>query len=330
MSSTPKVVDLFSGAGGFSCGFEMAGFESVGGFDIDESAVETYNENHSGVGIVADLTEYTGNRICDETDTKKDEIIGVVGGPPCQGFSTANGNRNAEDERNQLVFHYARLVSELDAEFFVMENVPGILSIADGTVPDQIVSQFSEYGYDCVYRKINTAQYGVPQKRERVIFVGVKTTADVSPAEMFPEPTHMSDEYVTVTQAFDGLPRLEAGEETENIPNHRAPNHHDSTVERISKADYGEKVPYDSWSQKTRLHPNEASPTILAGKRSNYHRAHPEDDRGLTVRERARLQTFPDTFVFKGSVTDQRRQTGNAVPPLFAHQLAEVLKKNLV
>lgn len=329
MSTQPKVVDLFSGAGGFSCGFEMAGFESVGGFDVDESAVETYDTNHSGDGIVADLTAYTGNQVCTELGVTKSDIVGVVGGPPCQGFSTANGERDAEDDRNQLVFHYARLVNELDAEFFVMENVPGILSIADGDVPTQIVDQFAEYGYSCMFRKINTAEYGVPQKRERVIFVGVKAESSVNIESLFPDPTHSNEDFVTVTQAFDGLPRLNAGEEDETIPNHRAPNHQQSTVERISKAGHGEKVPYDSWSQKTRLHPDRAAPTILAGKRSNYHRAHPEDDRGLTVRERARLQSFPDSFEFKGSVTDQRRQTGNAVPPVFAHQLAEMIKQIL-
>lgn len=328
---TNKIVDLFCGAGGFSVGFENTGeFESVGGFDVDESAVQTYDENHNGDGKVADLTNYTGERICDELKVHSDEIVGVVGGPPCQGFSNANRNRNEDDERNQLVFHFARLVDELHPKFFVMENVPGILTIADGSVPEQIVDKFEEYGYSVVYRKLNTAEYGVPQKRERVIFIGVRDDQTVQPQTLFPEKTHSASDFVTVSEAFDGLPRLEAGETDETIPNHRAPNHQSQTVERISKADYGEEVPYDSWSQKTRLHPNEPSPTILAGKRSNYHRAHPDDDRGLTVRERARIQSFPDWFEFKGPVTDQRRQSGNAVPPKLAESIAKQITINLL
>lgn len=328
---THKIVDLFCGAGGFSVGFENTGqFESAGGFDVDESAVQTYDENHNGRGVVADLTEYTGERICNELNIQDEDIVGVVGGPPCQGFSNANRNRNEDDERNQLVFHFARLVNELQPHFFVMENVPGILTIADGTIPDQIVERFAEYGYAVAYKKLNTAEYGVPQKRERVIFVGVKNEQQVQPQSLFPSKSHAPSEFVTVDDAFEGLPRLDAGETDETIPNHRAPNHQSQTVERISKADYGEEVPYDSWSQKTRLHPNEPSPTILAGKRSNYHRAHPEDDRGLTVRERARIQSFPDSFKFKGPVTDQRRQSGNAVPPKLAEVIAEQITSKLL
>lgn len=327
---THKIVDLFCGAGGFSVGFESQGFESVGGFDVDESAVQTYDANHSGKGITGDLTDYTGDRICTELDVQKEDITGVVGGPPCQGFSNANRNRNEDDERNQLVFHFARLVSELEPEFFVMENVPGILTIADGSVPEQIIDEFASYGYSVAFKKLNTAEYGVPQKRERVIFIGVKQSLGVNPLTLFPDKTHAKTDYQTVQDALEGLPRLEAGEEDETIPNHRAPNHQSQTVERISKAGHGEKVPYDSWSQKTRLHPNEPSPTILAGKRSNYHRAHPEDDRGLTVRERARIQSFPDTFEFKGSVTDQRRQSGNAVPPKLASAIAEKIWSELL
>lgn len=172
--------------------------------------------------------------------------MGVVGGPPCQGFSNANRNRTEDDERNQLVFHFARLVQELHPQFFVMENVPGIMTIADGTIPEKIVKQFAEYGYTVEYRKINTAEYGVPQKRERVIFIGVRNESSVHPQDLFPSKSHSNSEFVTVEDAFDGLPRLEAGETDDSIPNHRAPNHQSQTVERISKADYGEEVPYDS------------------------------------------------------------------------------------
>lgn len=326
--SKRKIVDFFCGAGGFSNGFEQEGFETIGGFDIDESAVETFDANHDGVGVQADLTELSGSDVEELTDTDASDIVGVVGGPPCQGFSTANRERDEDDERNQLVFHFACLVNDLNPQFFVMENVPGILTIGDSDVPELIVDQFKEYGYETLYKKVNTEEYGVPQSRERVIFVGVRDDVAASPVDLFPKPTH-TDKRITVTDAFDGLPRLDAGETDADIPNHRAPNHQSQTVERIAKADYGEKIPYDSWSQKTRLHPDEPAPTILAGKRANYHRAHPDDDRGLTVRERARLQSFPDEFVFKGSVTDQRRQTGNAIPPKLAQSIAQSVKEEL-
>lgn len=315
-------IDLFCGAGGFSEGARQAGVQVIAGADYDESAVKTHEANHpDSLSIQQDLVELTPEGFCDTYDINPDDIDIVTGGPPCQGFSNANYTRDIEDERNNLVYIFSEYVTYLQPEFVIMENVPGIQSLDEGVYVDGVVSDLEDAGYTVTFKVINTAEYGVPQKRNRFILLASKNhTVE------FPDPTHTESEFKTVEEAIGDLPIVKAGEEDESVLNHRAPNHHQSTVERISRADPGEPIPYDNWSQKTRLHPDEPAPTLLAGKRSNFHKAHPETNRGLTVRERARIQSFPDSYEFIGPVTHQRRQTGNAFPPEMARVLLEHLQ----
>lgn len=314
-----KAIDLFCGAGGISQGLEDAGIDVVAAIDYMDWAVDTHEENHKNcLAVQEDLSELSPKEFFEKYDQlDREEIDLVAGGPPCQGFSNANYKRKVDDERNNLVFRFVDYVQYIDPRYVMMENVPGIKSLEDGKYVSEIYDELSDSGYDINFGIINTADYGVPQTRNRFILI-----ADRDGKSYFPEKTHNESDYVTVEEAFEDLPDLEVGEKSDKIPNHRASNHQQKTVNKIAKADWGETIPYENWGQKSRLHPKEPSPTLLAGKRINFHKAHPDFNRGLTVRERARIQTFPDNYEFEGSLTEQKRQTGNAFPPKAAQKIA--------
>lgn len=309
-----KALDLFCGAGGMTLGLSNAGIEFVSGVDYDEDAIKTYSNNMPHVGRVMNLSETTPYELEKELGVSPGEIDMVCGGPPCQGFSIANWERDENDSRNTLVESFVDHIKHFEPDVFLMENVKGILSLADGDYFTHVVSELEKDGYDVIASVMNVADYGVPQYRNRVIIQGRK---DIPPR--FPQP--LMGERKTVRNAIGDLPNLASGADS-NISNHNAPDHTDETIQRISETKPGETI-YDSWGQKVRLERDEPSPTLMAGKRATFHFAHPTDDRGLTVRERARLQTFPDDFVFFGSVTQQRRQVGNAVPVEFARCLGD-------
>lgn len=323
-SNTLYALDLFCGAGGISEGItEIAQVELLFGVDYDEHAIKTHEKNHSASkSLEENLVELSPQEFEEEYDVTPEDVDIIVGGPPCQGFSNANFTRQKNDKRNNLVFIFTEYIDYFAPTYVLMENVPGIESLEDGFFVSEVCSDLSSSGYTFNHSVINTADYGVPQKRERFIILATRNDIETV---TFPQPTVTENNYKTVEDAFSNLPNLSAGNESDMYLNHRAPNHQSKTVTRISKADWGEPIPYDNWSQKTRLHPKKPAPTLLAGKRSNFHKAHPSDDRGLTVRERARLQSFPDEYEFVGPVTAQRRQTGNAFPPKAATVLLQHL-----
>ncbi len=343
-----KVIDLFCGGGGLSSGFDEAGFDIIAGVDHEGAFEDTFRHNHDSRFLEADLSDISGQGILDQLGYDSGDLDGVIGGPPCQGFSLAGAKTEPADERNYLVTNFVKAVYEIEPDWFVMENVPRITTMEDGKVLEYLLSQFDKIGYETEWSVLNAADYGVPQKRQRAFFIGHKNIGGME----FPEPTFrestkqqtlFSDREPprTVRDAFSDLPSLNPGEEKssyvsdptgeyqeemrnngESLTNHRAPNHGDKVVSRIEQAPPGEEIPYDSWTQKRRLAYDEPAPTLLAGPRPTYHFAHPSDDRGLSVRERARLQSFPDDYLFKGPVTKQRQMTGNAVPPLLSRAVA--------
>ena len=355
MKNNMQILDLFCGAGGLSVGFDREGYDVVGGVDFEGAFSETFEHNHDAEFIEADLSEVTGTRILDQLGYDPGDIDGVVGGPPCQGFSLAGAKTNPADERNFLVTNFIKSVYEMDPDWFVMENVPRISTMEDGKVLEYILSQFDKIGYNTGWSVLNAADYGVPQNRERAFFIGHKTNKNID----FPEATFRKSNKQqtlftdrepprTVYDAFGDLPSLEPGEEkvgynsepegeyqnemrrdNPKLTSHRAPNHGQKVVSRIEKASPGEKIPYDSWSQKRRLKYEEPAPTLLAGPRPTYHFAHPSDNRGLSVRERARLQSFSDNYLFKGPITKQRQMTGNAVPPLLSQAVARAISDQI-
>lgn len=342
-----NVIDLFSGAGGLSYGFESAGFNVLLGIDNDAKALETFELNHNGAkSICGDITQITY-----ENDIKPligdKEIDVIIGGPPCQGMSLS-GPRKFDDPRNKLYLSYIRLVDEMKPKAFVIENVPGLVGLFDGQIKDSIIEKFTAMGYDIKYQILCAADYGVPQNRRRVVFVGMKKGTFTYPAP--------SEKKVTCSMALDDLPPLvdSLGEEnapyatephndyqklmrakSKSVKNHIAASHSEKVKNIISLVPDGgnyKDLPEEykrtrnfhvAW---TRFASNKPAPTIDTGHRHHFHYKY---NRVPTVRECARLQSFPDDFIFLGNKTQQFRQVGNAVPPLMAQAIAESLKKEL-
>lgn len=342
-----NVIDLFCGAGGLSYGFESAGFNILLGIDNDAKALETFELNHKGSkSICGDITNITYNdHIKPLLGDKRIDVI--IGGPPCQGMSLS-GPRKFDDPRNKLYLSYIRLVKEIQPKAFIIENVPGLVGLFKGQIKDSIIEKFSEMGYHIEYKILCSADYGVPQSRKRVIFVGTQNGKFEYPS--------INTNTVTCSMALSDLPALEdnIGEEVSDYAsnpqnhyqqlmrkhssvlfNHVAARHSDKVRTIISLVPDGgnyKDLPEEYRSSRnfhvawTRFASNKPAPTIDTGHRHHFHYKY---NRVPTVRECARLQSFPDDFKFLGNKTQQFRQVGNAVPPLMAQAIAEQLKKIL-
>lgn len=382
-----RYIDLFAGAGGFSLGFKLAGFEHICSIEKDEWAVDTLMANFDNEHIIkADLTTYDGYNLF-----KKSSIDVIIGGPPCQGFSNANSNNfDVNDPRNSLFINFAKWVGELQPKFFVMENVKGILSKKNKKgerISNIILKTFQSYGYEVEVWILNAAEYGVPQNRERVFFVGNRLKLNIEK----PIPTHTlnsSDSKlqnaITVGEAILDLPAIKAKEgkeianydkeatnpyqkwareNSEKVFNHVSMKHTNRLVERFRLIQEGNKLEDLNEELKVRmrngegqlsktkfnsnyrhLHKDSISNTIPASFYSSF--IHPTIPRNITAREAARIQSFPDYYIFKGDRTivskklrerlgkpgerlSQYNQVGNAVPPLLAKHIALALEKSL-
>lgn len=339
-----NVLDLFCGCGGLSLGFEEAGYNVLLGIDIWEDALKTYAYNHKHSKILcADMSTLRGE---DVKDIIGDNCVDVIiGGPPCQGFSIA-GKRIVNDDRNKLYKGFVRMVEYFKPKAFVMENVPNILSIGDGAVRETIINDFKSLGYTVETKVLTASDYGVPQNRRRAVFVGLtKGNFD------FDIP--MVAEKVTTKEALSDLPEqsIEDGgkysvESTSGyqklmrinsigVYNHEVTQHNEQTVRIISMVPDGgnyKDLPKEFQETRkvhiawTRLNSKRPSITIDTGHRHHFHY---KWNRVPTVRESARIQSFPDDFIFLCSKTSQYKQVGNAVPPLMAKAIAEQLKKQL-
>jgi DNA (cytosine-5)-methyltransferase 1 len=353
-SKALRCLDLFCGAGGLSTGMHMAGFETVTGIDLDELAIDTFNKNKLGKGIVADIEKISSEevkRICGGT------VDLIVGGPPCQGMSLS-GSRNETDKRNHLYKSFVRIVTDLSPQAILLENVPGLVSLFDGKIRDAILADFTSIGYRMQYKILRASDYGVPQHRRRVVFIGFKDK-DFD----YPEVTHfenphkksekpmvsckdaLSDlpplpetsflgantqEYVMqATNEFQKLMRLHSGA----VLNHIAAKHSDkvrSIIALVSPGKNYNSLPLELKGTRkfhvawTRFPEDTPSPTIDTGHRHHFHY---HECRVPTVRECARLQSFPDDFQFYGNKTQQFRQVGNAVPPLMAKALGIAIRR---
>ena len=303
------ITSLFSGAGGLDLGLIQAGNTVIWANDIDKDAVETYRTN-------------IGNHInCkDIKDVPLSEIPSsdvVVGGFPCQGFSLANLKRDISDERNQLYLFFYSIVKDKKPKFFIAENVKGILSLGNGSIIRQIVADFDSAGYLVEVYKVNVADYGVPQHRERVIIIGQrKDIADHMLFE-FPAPSHSESDvnlkpWVSIKDALSSVP-TDYNEDSD-------PNAYGSKYRFVER----------NFTAHRLTNPNRPSPTILArgnGKGGVCAIPHYNGERRLTIRESAIIQTFPFSFVFHGKMGSCYRQIGNAVPVLFAKRLGAELKR---
>ncbi|MDR2829517.1 MAG: DNA cytosine methyltransferase [Methanobrevibacter sp.] len=336
------VVDLFCGAGGASTGFISAGFNVILGIDYFEPAMATFLHNHeNSPGILGDIKR-VDERIVRECIGDTDVKV-VIAGVPCQGFSLSNRKRYEDDPRNQLFYEFIRFIEMLEPDMVMLENVSGMKSMGNGKVVKEIESKIAEAGmkngkkYKVQHRMLNAAEYGVPQLRNRLIFLGASENYSIRwPKKVYSK----TGQFLTVEDAIGDLPRLQSNETkicyeaspknkfqekmrqgSKIILNNKAPNHPKSTIERIKYTKPGKPM-YDKYKQRIRLHWGFPSPTqVCGGIRPQFQFGHPNDDRGLTIRERARIQTFPDNYEFLGGIVQGRVQTGNAVPPLLAEAI---------
>ena len=343
----PIVVELFCGCGGTSCGFEMAGYNIAVGVDIHEPSIKTFQKNHPNCStILGDIRTIKPEDIEKLLGGRKIDVL--IGGVPCQGFSLNNKKRNANDERNYLYLEFLRFVKALKPRAVVIENVSGMRSTKNGEFVKNIENEISKAGnYKVKSQMLNAADYGVPQKRQRLIFVGVKgkNYFDFDKIKKTNGPGTGKD-YVTVKEAIGDLPSLGNNEEkneykcaafsdyqkfmrkgVNELTCHKAPNHPEDTIKKIAQTNPGEPM-YPKFKQRIRLAWNIQSPTqVSGGIRPQFQFGHPEDNRGLSIRERCRIQSFPDWFQIDGGIVQARVQTGNAVPPLLAMAVANELKK---
>jgi len=351
-NNPPTVIDLFSGAGGLSWGFKTAGFKFLLSIDHNATAIDTYQSNLCHGALCGEITE----------STKLPRADVIIGGPPCQGFSSA-GLRRANDHRNTLVGVFAELIAEHRPRAFVFENVEGFLSVDGGERMLDLLGPLIAAGYRIHLRKINAANYGVPQHRKRVIAIG-----GLGWNPTFPAPTHMAfgapgasrslrhlPPASTLHDALDGL-RLPTMEPPGIPQGHFVKPITEGDLQRIKRLKSGQTMrdlPPELWHQSyirrayrrvmdgtpterrggapaglRRLRRDEPCKAVTSGAISEF--VHPSEDRFLTLRECARVQTFSDRFIFTGNVSEQILQIGNAVPPLLAEQIARTLYKDLI
>ncbi len=303
-----RVISLFSGAGGLDLGLVQAGHQVIWANDFDNDCVETY-KNNIGNHIVSGSIENIRSEDIPNGDV-------VVGGFPCQGFSQANRLRFEEDERNRLYLEFLRVVKDKQPKWFLAENVRGILSLGGGKAIDKIEKDFASTGYRVQKQLFNTANYGVPQSRWRVIIAGTRIDLGDEQSYIYPMPTHSK-------KPEDGLqPWVSIGVALQCIPDPEEP--HDLLNHICSKY----KVTNRNFTGHRTTDPNKPSPTILArgnGKGGVCAIQHPRNHRRMSIREQAIVQTFPNNFEFYGKLNSCYRQVGNAVPVLFAKHLGNML-----
>lgn len=342
-------IDLFCGCGGLSKGFLDAGFRVLVGVDNNQPALDTFKRNHKGgISLNADLSKQeTFDRIKEIANGKIIDVI--IAGPPCQGFSVT-GPRNFDDPRNKLYLAVIEAVKQYQPKGFIIENVPGMATLYHGEIKEEILRRFRAMNYNTECRILCAADYGVPQTRKRLVFMGIRHDVGVP---KFPIPVLTPTNYVTCKDAISDLPSLvddigtEQAEYSEvpkteyqkkmrglcnTLHNHVGTRHTKLVIDTISLVPEGgnyKDLP-SGWGESRKFHEawtrydgNKPSKTIDTGHRNHFHY---KWNRVPTIRENARLQSFPDDFVFLGTKTQQNRQVGNAVPPLLGFALGNAIK----
>ncbi|MGM7702243.1 DNA cytosine methyltransferase [Pseudalkalibacillus sp. Hm43] len=347
-----NIIDLFSGVGGLSLGFRQAGFNVVIANEIDKEISKAYKENHPKTKMLnIDITKLDIPSVFSEYKGKIDVIIG---GPPCQGFSQKGARKVLDDERNYLFEYFYRVVEYLKPRYFLMENVPNLLTANKGSFKTDIYNVFEKIGYNLDSGILNAYDYGVPQMRRRAFIIG-KIDGSISlPLGFF--------EKVSSWEAISDLAYLNSGEgmieqeylnppktnyqvmlrkNSRKLYNHVATNHSDIAIERMKLVppERGrESLPVEhltksiysgTWSRIIKSDPS-VTITTRFDTPSSGRFTHPYLNRAITVREAARIQSFPDDFIFYGTKTSQMKQVGNAVPPLLANRIAESIKQDML
>lgn len=337
-----KIIDLFCGIGGLSLGFEQAGFEIISAIDMWKDAVVTYNHNHKNkVAKTLSVEDFNVQELPDLV--KNHHITGIIGGPPCQGFSTV-GKRDINDPRNQMYLEFYKAVKMANPDFFVIENVRGMLTLNKGAFVKDLLERFGEngLGYTIKYQVLNAADYGVPQNRHRVFYVGIKGKAFEFPEKydyQLSAKDGISDLERSDNSRYGSKPqndfqRLMRGVQSHPL-NQDYTSHTEQTINIISQVPDGGNIkdlPTEVWQVRRynkafeRMSSQRPSNTIDTGHRNYFHYCEP---RIPTVRESARIQSFPDDFEILGTRGSQYKQVGNAVPPILAKVIADKLIKML-
>lgn len=342
-------IDLFCGAGGMSAGAELSGVKVSYAVELDANAVVTFKNNHPNTVLLhKDIKDVSS----DDIPINENELKVLFGGPPCQGFSTSNQkNRSSHNPKNWLFEEYLRLVKELRPDWVVFENVKGLIETENGYFLEKVLNGFTEAGYVTSHFILNSADYGVPQKRNRLFIIG-----SLHGTKLSAPPTQKNK--ISVRDAIADLPELHNGDNRDlstysskpkseyakkirsdneqcwnNIVTRNAPN----IIERYKHIPQGgnwENIPaslMENYKDASRCHTgiyrrlNAEEPSVVIGNFRKNMLIHPWQDRGLSVREAARLQSFPDNFRFYGSIGFQQQQVGNAVPPILAKAVFDML-----
>ncbi len=362
MEKQLTAVDLFCGAGGLSEGFRQAGYHVLAGSDYNDAAGATFSLTHRDAKFLpGPIQTHTTRDILKAAGLRRGELDVLVGGPPCQGFSVYNHKRSVDDKRSTLYREYLRVVAGLMPKWVVMENVTGMTSAGGGATVNAILKGLNKLGYNVEYQILRAEEYGIPQERRRIVFIGNRLGNPV----VWPNKTHGHGlrPFVTIKDAISDLPPLKNGEAPEILPYRRAPrssyqqqmragaraitNHSAASLgtvnlvrlKHIPQGGSWRDIPYkllpsgmkkanrsDHTKRYGRLHWEGLASTILTKCDPHWGAFfHPDQDRSITVREAARLQSFPDRFEFQGSRTEQYVQVGNAVPPLLGRKIAEAI-----
>lgn len=314
-------IDLFSGAGGLSCGLTMAGFTPVGSVEIMPEAVETYKHNfvkQKGFEENVETRDIRSPEVKQQlyTSVEGKEVHLIVGGFPCQGFSMA-GHRVVTDPRNSLYLEMLEIVKNIKPKFVVMENVEGLRSMLDGKVEAKIISDYKEIGYDINVTVLNSADYGVPQIRKRVIFIGNRIGA----TNYHPKPIYKPDNYETLGDAIKKYMYIPENKQI----NHIFTRHSETMIRQLEALPEGQSL-YGNYSDAWKKSPWD-KPSCTVKENHGGVNIHPKFPRVLTPRELAALQSFPDDFIFKGSKKWQLVQIGNAVPALLGKAIGIAVMK---
>ena len=332
-SKSLTALSLFSGGGGLDLGFSAAGFKVKCSNDIDTYSCATlvlnsgrrsfYDHTHS---IPTDIRKITAAELLKQGNLHAGEIDIVLGGPPCQAFSVFGQRKGLDDPRGNLVWEYLRIIKEVNPRAFLFENVSGLKSIHGGKLYSQILDDLTACGYMVSAHTYQVADYGIPQFRERVFFIGSRDGHAVPPMLPSHGPFLGAAPHRTAGEALRLL--KEPAHSASKVPNHTGRKHSERIVSRYTDLAFGERDPK---TRINKLNPERPSFTIIVGsdKGGGKGHVHPYTPREVTPRESARMQTFPDWWEFHGTGRHVIRQVGNAVPPLFAAQLAEHVKFHL-
>lgn len=360
--SGPTVIDIFSGSGGLSYGFYKKGFNILSAIDNNPEALVTYQKNikTSFSPKLKNITNIAPNSLMKDLDIHPGKLDLLIGGPPCQGFSSANKQyTQTRNLKNRLVYSYIKFLKDLNPRFFVMENVLGFKTYSNSKYINHFLMNIKKMGYNYISLNLNCEKLGIPQRRNRIFIIGAFKTEKIDLQKI---KLIQRKKIITLKEALDDLPELPNGNQQDPIDYKR--NSHLSNYQKLMRRDNSIKKVFNNLVTRNRDYVIERLKKIPPGKNwraikhllknysnlenthgSIYRRLkwnepsititnfrknmiiHPEENRLLSVREAARIQSFPDNFIFYGGLSSQQQQVANAVPPLIAEKIAQKLLK---